>query len=289
MYPRKFDYVRAGSVAEALNMLQEHGEAKLLAGGHSLIPLMKLRQVDIETLVDIGRIAELKGFSANGSIKIGALTTHAMLAANSALPQALREAAANVGDLQVRNRGTLGGNVSHADPASDHPTVLSALGATFSMTGPRGSRSVPAEQFFTGLFETALGADEILTAIEVPIHSKGTGSAYAKMAHPASGYAMLGAAAVITLEGDQCSAASVWVGGLTPKATRAPSVEAALTGKMLNKSAIEAAAQAVADDLAGDDVLGDFLASPDYRKEILPIYVHRALSLAAERAGQASM
>jgi aerobic carbon-monoxide dehydrogenase medium subunit len=285
MYPRKFDYVRAGSVGEAIQLLQQRSGAKLLAGGHSLIPLMKLRQVSLETLVDIGRIEELKGFSANGSVKIGALTTHALLAANPSLPQALREAAANVGDWQVRNRGTLGGNVSHADPASDHPAVLSALGATFHMLGPKGQRSVPAEQFFTGLFETNLAADEILTAVEVPTQAKGTGSAYAKMAHPASGYAMLGAAAVITREGDRCKSVRVVVGGLTPKATRAPSVEAALTGKTLNAAAIEAAAKAVTDDL-GDDVLGDFLASPEYRKEMLPSYVRSALTLAAERSGQ---
>jgi carbon-monoxide dehydrogenase medium subunit len=286
MYPHSFDYARANSVQEALQLLQERSDARLLAGGHSLIPLLKLRQATVGTLVDIGRIAELKGFSTpNGSVTVGSLTTHAELAASALLPTAIREAASNVGDRQVRNRGTLGGNVSHADPASDHPTVLTALGATFNIMGPSGWRSVPASGFFTGLFETKLGMHEILITIDVPLHKKGTGSAYAKMANPASGYAMLGVAALVTLEGEKCTAARVALGGLTPMAIHAPSVEAALLGKNLDEAAIAAAANAVVDDL-GRELLGDIHTSANYRKAMAPVYIRRALNLAAERARQ---
>jgi carbon-monoxide dehydrogenase medium subunit len=286
MYSHPFDYVRANSMQEAVTLLQERQDAKLLAGGHSLIPLMKLRTAVVGTLVDIGKIAELKGINRpNGSIAIGPLTTHTMIAATEDLPTALREAAGNVGDLQVRNRGTIGGNIAHADPASDHPTVLTALGATLYTMGPTRKRFLPAESFFTGLFETSLEKHDILTAIEVPIHGKGTGSAYVKMVHPASGYAILGAAAVLTIVDGKCKAASVAVGGLTPKATKAPSVEAALMGQTVNEASIAAAAKAIEDDL-GTDLLGDFYTSAEYRKAMAPIYVQRALRLAAERASQ---
>jgi carbon-monoxide dehydrogenase medium subunit len=286
MYPRNFDYQRAGSVKEAIDLLKERENARLLAGGHSLIPLMKLRQVVVGTLVDIGQIGELRTIRGqNGSVMIGPLNTHAMISASDALPAALREAAGKVGDWQVRNRGTLGGNVAHADPASDHPTVLIALGATFHMLGSSGERSVAAQEFFTGLFETSLGPDEVLTAIEVPVTMKGTGTAYIKMANPASGYAMLGVAAMITLNGQECSAASVAIGGLTPKATKARSVEAALVGKKLDKAVIAAAAEAVADDLKGD-LLGDLQASAEYRRAMAPVYVACTLTEAVERAGR---
>lgn len=271
MYPPKFDYYRANSVAEALALKQQHG-GKFLAGGHSLIPVMNLRLADPGTVIDIGRIADLKGITHNnGTVRIGALTTHAMVAASSDVPQALAEAAAHVGDPQVRNRGTVGGNVSHADPASDLPTVFTALGATFHIQGADGNRAVAATDFFTGLFETALGEDELLVAVEVPANPGG--SAYKKLVNPASRYAMVGAAAVISNSG-----ASVAIGGLTPHAMRCPSVEAALA----NGSSIEDAAAAVLNDL-GDDILGDIHASADYRRQMAIVYVKRALNEAMAR------
>jgi carbon-monoxide dehydrogenase medium subunit len=286
MYPSNFEYVRANSVQEAVALLQEREDAKLLAGGHSLIPLMKLRTAMVGTLVDIGRIPELKGVHRpNGTAAIGSLTTHAMVAASADLPIALREAAGNIGDRQVRNRGTIGGNAAHADPASDLPTVLTALGATFFTTGPSGQRFTACESFFNGFFTCSLGPHDVLTAIEVPIHEKGTGSAYAKMVSPASGYAILGAAAMVTIKDGKCTAASVAVGGLTPQATKAPSVEAALVGQTLDEASITAAARAIEDDL-GDDLLGDFYTSAEYRKAMAPVYVQRALKIAAERAMQ---
>jgi carbon-monoxide dehydrogenase medium subunit len=310
MYPSEVDYVRATSVDEALTLLGQHDEAKLLAGGHSLIPLMKLRLSDPGTLIDIGRIPELKGISRDrGTVRIGALTTHAMIASSGDVPAGLYEAANVVADVQVRNLGTIGGNVVHADPASDPPTVLTALNATFHITGAGGERSVSVSDFFTGVFETAVGENEILTAIEVAAEPAGTGSAYAVMENPASGYAievaaepagtgsayavmenpasgyaMVGAAAVVKMSGGRCSSASVAVGGLTPKATRAPSVEAALVGNVMDESTIAAAAAAVQNDL-GDIILGDMHAGKDYRKAMATVYVRRAVAAAVERAG----
>ncbi|MFQ5399804.1 MAG: FAD binding domain-containing protein [Anaerolineae bacterium] len=285
MYPPKFDYYRANSVEEAISLLSQHEGAKALAGGHSLIPVMNLRLADPGVLVDIGRIDGLAGITGNGGgHRIGALTTHAAVAASSDLPTVLSEAAGMIGDPQVRNRGTVGGNVAHADPASDLPTVFTALGATFHITGPNGSRDVAAGDFFTGLFETALGDGELLTGISVPAQGAGTGSAYAKMFNPASRYAMVGAAAVVTVENGTCTAASVAVGGLTPHATSAPSVAAALAGKALTADAIAAAADAVQDDLGGE-ILGDIHASADYRRQMAPVFVRRALTAAAARAG----
>jgi carbon-monoxide dehydrogenase medium subunit len=284
MYPPKFDYYRADSLADAVSMLQQHSGAKVLAGGHSLIPVMNLRLADPGTLIDIGRIKDLKGISVQGNtVRIGALTTHAMIAASADVPQVLSEAAGMIGDPQVRNRGTIGGNIAHADPASDLPTVLTALGANIHVTGPNGSRTIAADDFFTDLFITALEDGEIVTAVEVAKSGAGTGSAYAKLFNPASRYAMVGAAAVVTVSGGTCTAAGVAVGGLVPSATRAKSVEAALVGKALNAETIAAAATAVQNDL-GDDVLGDIHASADYRKAMANVYVKRALQAAADRA-----
>lgn len=287
MYPPKFDYHRAGSVDEAVALMGEHG-GKFLAGGHSLIPVMKMRLADPETVIDIGRLDGLKGITKeDGRFHIGALTTHAMVAAEKDrnFPDALKHAASMIGDPQIRNRGTVGGNVAHADPASDLPTVFLALNATFHVTGPNGSRTINASNFFTGLFETALGEDEILTAVEVSAEAVETGSAYTKLFNPASRYAMVGTCANLTVSmTGECSSCNVAVGGLTPKATSAPSVGAALVGKKLTEENITAAAQAVLNDL-GDDVMGDIHASADYRRQMAPVYVARALTLASHRGG----
>lgn len=279
MYPPKFDYQRAGTVDEALAALQQG--AKVLAGGHSLIPALKLRLSDPGTLVDIGRIDSMKGISVNGNVAtIGALTTHSTVAAADNLPAALTEAASWIGDPAVRNRGTVGGNIAHADPASDLPTVFVALGATINLVGPNGQRSVSAADFFIDLFYTALEEEELVASVDVPLDGA---SAYAKMFNPASRYAIVGACAKLTVSGGVCSAASVAIGGLTPKAMAAPSVAAAITGQPLNAATIEAAAAAVASDL-GEDVMGDIHASEGYRRAMAPVYVARALTQAAERA-----
>lgn len=284
MYPPKFEYYRAGSIAEALSLLGQHRGAKVLAGGHSLIPAMKIRLADPGVLIDIGRISELKGISTrDGSVRIGALTTHAAIAASEVVPQALSEAAGRIGDQQVRNRGTIGGNIAHADPGSDLPTVLTALGARIHTTGANGDRTLSPSDFFTGILETALQPGEIITAIEVPASARGSGSAYTKLANPASRYAMVGAAAMVTIENGLCTKAGVAVGGLTPSARRAGSVEAALVGKSLNPDVLAAAAEAVQPDL-GDDFLEDIQAGVEYRKSMATVFVKRALTAAMERA-----
>ncbi len=287
MYPPKFEYHRASSVDEAVRLLGESG-GKLMAGGHSLIPVMKMRLADPETIVDIGRLDGLRGITKeNGRFRIGALTTHAMIAAEGDrnFPDALKHAAGMIGDPQVRNRGTVGGNVAHADPASDLPTVFLALNATFYATGPNGDRVINAANFFTDLFTTALAEDELLTAVEVPAEAIETGSAYAKLFNPASRYAMVGACATLTVSmTGECTSCNVAVGGLTPKATPAPSIGAALVGKKLTEENIAAAAQAVLNDL-GTEVLGDIHATADYRRKMAPVFVARALTLAGHRAG----
>ena len=288
MYAAQTTYHRAGSVAEAVQLLAANEGAKPLAGGHSLIPLMKLRLAAPAALVDIGRIAELKGIAAaDGGLTIGALTTHAEIAASDLVKQhapLLAEAAALVGDPAVRNRGTIGGNVSHGDPASDLPAVLRALGATFNATGPGGEHSIPAAYFAIGLLENSLADNEILTSVSVPATPAGAGSAYVKFSHPASRYAVVGAAVVLQVSGGTCSSASVVVGGVEAVPTRAASVEAALAGSDLSDAALDAAAQAVAGDFNGEAV-GDVFASEDYRKAMAAVYLRRALATARSRAG----
>ena len=288
MFPAQLTYHRAGSVAEAVQLLSDNEGAKLLAGGHSLLPLMKLRLAAPAVLVDIGRIEALRGVSASGGgITIGALTTHAEIASSDLVRQnapVLAEAAALVGDPAVRNRGTIGGSVSHADPASDQPTVLTALGATFNVTGPGGDRSIAAADFATGLLENALNDNEVLTSISVPSVPSGAGSAYVKFPHPASRYAVVGAAAILAVSGGTCSSASVAVGGVETTPARASSVEAALAGSDLSAAALDAAAAAVGGDLNGDP-MGDVFASAEYRRAMASVYVRRALGAAASRAG----
>ena len=284
MYPPEFEYYRASSIAEALSLLGQHSGAKVLAGGHSLIPAMNIRLADPGILIDIGRVGELRGISAgDGSVRIGALTTHATIAASNQVPRALSEAAGKIGDPQVRNRGTIGGNIANADPGSDLPTVLTALGATIHITSAAGDRALAASDFFIGSLETALQEDEIVTAIEVPMSEPGSGSAYAKLANPASRYAMVGVAATVTMANGRCTNAGLAVGGLTPAATRAESVETVLVGKTLNPEIIAAAAEAVQNDLS-DDILDDIHAGAEYRKSMATVLVKRAITTAMQRA-----
>ena len=287
MYSADFDYHRARSLAEAQQLMAANPGAKLLAGGHSLIPLLKLRLAMPAALIDIGRVSELRGIAVkDGSIRIGALTTHAELAASADVRRsaaALAEAAGQVGDPAVRNRGTVGGNIAHADPASDLPTVLVALGAHITVVGPRGERTIDASHFFTGIMSTALADDEIVAAVVVPAAGRGEASAYAKFPHPASRYAVVGAAALVIVAQGKCSAISVALGGLLPHARRLPTVEHALVDQPANEAAIAAAAARAGEDV-GDQANGDLFASAEYRKAMAPVYVKRALSAAVARA-----
>ncbi len=290
MYSMPFDYHRAATIQDAQDLLQRHPGAKLLAGGHSLVPLLKLRLAAPSAVVDIGRIQELRGVAQEGNaIRIGSLTTHAELAASPELKKsaaALAEAAATVGDPAVRNRGTIGGNVAHADPASDLPAVLVALDASFIALGPRGERTIAADEFFTGIMATALEEQELLVAVRVPMSGAGQGSAYVKFSHPASRYAVIGVAALVTVEQGTCTSARIALGGLLPHARRAPSVERALVGTKVDAATIGSAAAAVAADLGGD-VTGDIYASAEYRGAVAPVYIKRAIAAAVARAGLA--
>jgi aerobic carbon-monoxide dehydrogenase medium subunit len=284
MYAPEFDYYRAGSVSEAAGLLKKHPGAKLLAGGQSLIPLLKLRLAVVPAVIDIGRIRGLSGITVkSGVVRIGALTTHAQLAASPELVEvcpALSQAAAGIGDPAVRNRGTIGGNVAHADPASDLPTVLVALDARVVAEGPNGQRTLDAAKFFQGMMSTALEEHEILTAIEFPSHSGGQRSAYAKFAHPASRYAVIGVAAILTAKDGKCTAARIAIGGMVPRPLRASNVESALTGLNLSRENIAQAAGRVSQDV-GDDILGDIFASENYRRAVASVWVKRALLEAA--------
>ncbi len=280
MFATEFEYKKASSVSEAIQLLSDNSDAKILAGGHSLIPLMKLRLARPGTVIDIGGIAELKGISVeNGTLRIGALTTHAEIGSSEQVRSAagiLWETAQGIGDPQVRNRGTIGGNVAHADPASDMPTVLKAMNATFIIQGQGGLRVVTADDFFTGAFSTVLTDNEILTGVSMPVLAQNQRAEYAKMAHPATSFAVVGAACVLTMDQDTCTAARVAVGGLTPAPVRAPSVEQALTGQELTEENIAAAAGLVVNDV-GSDIIGDIFASAEYRRAMTAIELKHAI------------
>jgi len=285
MYSANFEYYRPATLAEAISILSQNKDAKLLAGGHSLLPAMKLRLAQPAALVDIGRIKELSGISfANGKLTIGAMTTQGAIAASEVVKQncaILAEAAGQVGDTQVRNRGTIGGSMAHADPAADVPIVMVALDATFTVTGPGGSRDIPASAFFTGLLTTALKADEVLTAITINTSGLGKGGVYLKHPHPASGYAVVGVAAVVGLDGGKCAGVRVAMGGSVSSATRVKAAEDALNGKAPSDVHIAAAAAKVGDVPV---TMSDWYASSDYRQSLAVTLVKRALTTAAGRA-----
>ncbi len=289
MYSANVDYYRPTSLSEAVSLLRKNKEARVLAGGHSLIPMMKLRTAAPSALVDIGR---LKGLSSIKALKtrvdIGALTTHAAIAASEAIQTAcpiLAEAAAQIGDLQVRNRGTMGGSLAHADPAADMPTVIVALRGTLTAMGSRASRHIPADQFFTDLFTTALKPGEILTSISVPAYSNrgNIGGAYLKHPHPASSYAVVGVAALVELKGGTVSAVDLVVGGATANPVRASAAEAMLKGQAPSEMNLAAAAAKVAEAITMP--MSDLYASGEYRAHLATVLAKRALTAAVERAG----
>ena len=286
MYLATFDYYRAASLGEALDLLAAHPEAKALAGGHSLILLMKLWLAQPAAVVDIGRLGELSGVRRTdaGTVCVGALTRHAEIAASEVLHAdcpLLAEAAGKIGDPQVRNRGTIGGNIAHADPASDLPAVLVALGATVHLAAAAGERQVPAKDFFVDLLTTDLQPGELIAAVEVPRLAAGSGSAYLKVEHPASGYAVCGAAAWLSFRGGSCTASGLAFSSVAATPVNGSAVAAALIGGAADDAAIAAA---VADHLAIDHPLGDLQASGEYRVELARVYGRRALAAARDRA-----
>lgn len=286
MYSAEFEYYRAKNVADAVKALQKNKDAKLLAGGHSLIPAMKLRTTAPGLLIDIGRIKGLASIKASKkAVTIGALTTHAEVAESEAILKAcpiLAETAGHIGDAQVRNRGTLGGSLAHADPAADYPTVMVALDATLTVTGAKGAREISAAKFFKGLFATALKRDEILTSVSVVAYNNmpNMGGCYLKHRHPASSYAVVGVAALVGLIDGKVARAVVVVGGATETPQHAEAVEAALMG--LEPTADNIAAAADKMDIA--PTMSDHYASADYRAHLAKVMAKRALMTAAQRA-----
>lgn len=281
MIPSSFEYHAPTSVAEALSLLQQYGdEAKILAGGHSLLPAMKLRLAAPGVLIDINKIAELRGVVINGNVNIGSMTTWATLEHHDGLRSAcgvLPEAVAMIGDIQVRNRGTIGGSLAHADPAADTPAVVLALDGQIRAQGPGGERTIAAGDFFTDMLSTALEPTELITAVILPTLGKGEGAAYVKFPHPASGYAIVGVAAYVKMDGGSVGTCRVAVTGAGPKAVRLTDVEQAVLGGA-------DAAAATANAGAGLDILGDIHAGEEYRRAMVAVYAKRALQKAMERA-----
>ena len=285
MFPASFEYHRAGSVKEALSMLQQYGDdGKLLAGGHSLIPMMKLRLAQPAHLVDIGGIRELASIrEEGGKVVIGGLATHHAVEISDVVRAKLgmlAECASVIGDIQVRNRGTMGGSLAHADPAADYPAAVLALEGEIKIEGTGGSRTVKADDFFLDLMTTAVKPGEMLTQVAFAPVPAGAGFTYMKHRQPASGFAMVGIAALVTLDKKgNFDRVRVGVTGLGPKPFRAKAVESALQGK--NAQAIAGAAAHAAD---GIDALSDIHAAADFRAELARVYTRRALETAARNA-----
>jgi aerobic carbon-monoxide dehydrogenase medium subunit len=284
MMPPAFDYARPASLQEALVLLAANEDAKVLAGGHSLIPMMKMRLAAPSLLVDIQALPDLVGVNyADGRFRIGALTTHAALAASEVLhhhARVLWDAANAIGDAQVRNRGTIGGALAHGDPACDFSAAVLALDATFTLVGGNGARTVPAAAFFRGVFDTALEGAEVLTEIGFEGAAR---SAYAKYPHPASHYPLVGVASVLEVHEGRIASARVAVTGVSDYAFRAGAVEKALAGvDPRDEAAVRAACAGTA---AGVEVRADIEASSGYRSAMTDVYAARAVKAAAGAAG----
>ena len=283
MYPAQFDYHTPGTIREALDLLGRHkDDAKLLAGGHSLLPAMKFRLSQPKHVVDLKKVPGLSGIKEEGGmLVIGAMTTHYAIESSSVVKSkcpVLASTAAIIGDPMVRNMGTIGGSLAHADPAADYPAAIIALGAEMVAEGPKGKRTIKADDFFKGLLTTALGADEILTEVRVPVCGPKVGCAYLKFPHPASRFAVVGVAAVLTVEGGKVTKAGVGITGAGTKAVRARGVEAGLSGKTLDAATIQAAADKAPD---GVDVQADLQGSEEYKRHLLKVFARRSIEAAA--------
>jgi len=287
LHPSPFTYHRPGSVTEALDLLQQFSDdGKLLAGGQSLLPVMKLRLAQPAHLIDISRLDELRGVRRDGNtIHVGALTTHRDLERDATLRDLcpiLPEAAHLVGDQQVRNLGTLGGVIAHADPAADYPASMLALEAGIIARGPSGERTIASADCFVGFLTTALQPDEIVTEVRIPVQPARTGMTYQKVANQASGYAVVGVAAVVTLAADGTIAtAHVGITGAGDRAVRAFTVESALNGSKPDEATIKTAAENATD---GIDLLDDHAAPRIYRDRVTRNLTRRALTVAVQRA-----
>ncbi|NIK60600.1 FAD binding domain-containing protein [Kribbella shirazensis] len=284
MIPAAFEYFSPASVDEALGLLREHDDAKVLAGGQSLMPALRLRLAAPEVIVDIGKIDELQGVRDDGdALVIGAMTPHSTVQSDPLVVEHARLislATATVGDPQIRHRGTFGGSLAHADPAADLPAVAVALEASFVIAGAGGRRTVPAEEFFQGVFSTALGEDELLVEVRVPKYT-GWGAHYEKFNRVAQAWSIVSVAAAVRLDGDSIAEARVGLGNMGPTPVRATAVEAALVGQPATADAVrEAAARAADGTSPGSDLNGD----ADYRRHLATVLTRRAVLAAAGTA-----
>jgi carbon-monoxide dehydrogenase medium subunit len=286
MIPAEFDYVRARTLDEAISLLTANEDAKILAGGHSLIPAMKLRLAAPSMLIDIASINDLSYIREEaGQIRIGAMTTHYQIESSDLLKEIcplLPECARHIGDVQVRNKGTIGGSVVHSDPAGDWPAAVIALKADLVVNNKNGERVIKSDDFFVDLLTTALQPGEILREIRVSKSNGTTGHAYAKMPHPASGFAVVGVAASLSF-GDNgiCNNAAIGITGVSSKAFRAVEVEKVLNGTKLDDDVISRAATHAAH---GVEINGDLFASADYRRHLAEVYTRRAITAARQSA-----
>ena len=279
MIPAAFDYVRASSLAQAIDLLRDDPDGtKLLAGGHTLLPALKLRLASPELLIDIGGIAELKGIEIGETgVRIGALTTHAELFASEPLNQYLpifRQAASLIADPQVRNRGTIGGSLANADPAADWPAVVLALQAELEIAGSKGLRRVPARDFFVDIFSTVLEPDEILASIHIPRPKAGTRFIYRKIRHPASGFAVVGIAVAVRLQQGVVTETTIGVTGAANHAFAGGDAADFLVGKALSQENIDQAAKLLRE---ATECLSDRYASAEYRANLIRVETKRAL------------
>ena len=290
MIPAAFDYIVPQTLDEALRALAAHGEdAKLLAGGQSLLPLLKLRLAHPKLLIDLTRVPGLSAIRRESDkIVVGALATHYKIESSPLLKKScllLPETARTIGDVQVRNLGTIGGSLAHADPSGDWPAAILALGGELTLRGPTGERQLKAEEFFVGALTTAIEPNEILTEIRVPVLQRRCGSAYLKMAQQASGFAIVGVAVALKVDAKgRCEEIGIGVTGLGDKPFRARAVEERLRGNKLTPKLIAASAAQVAD---GIKPLEDLHAAGPFRAHLARVYAARAIRAAAQRFGRA--
>ncbi|TVQ52916.1 MAG: xanthine dehydrogenase family protein subunit M [Rhodobacteraceae bacterium] len=285
MFPGRFDYHRPSTVSEAVRLLGERGEeARLLAGGHSLIPMMKLRMAAPSDLIDLGGVAALRGVRVEGgTVRIGAMATQADLIADAALAEAaplVREAALQIADPQVRYVGTIGGNVANGDPGNDMPGLMQCLDATFTLVGPDGERQVRAREFYFGAYDTARADDEILTEVSFPAHA-GRGWAYEKQKRKIGDYATAAAAVLLRMDGGRCAEASVALTNLADRPVFSAGAATALEGSTLDEAALSAAVAAMQADI---EPASDNRGPAEFKRHVAGVMLRRAVARAAARA-----
>ncbi|WP_311170616.1 FAD binding domain-containing protein [Halobellus ordinarius] len=291
MYPTDFDYYRAETLDGAVSLLAEHRaqETAVLAGAHGLVPRLKSREVTPDVVIDIGRIDALRGIdSTEYGLRIGALTPYVDIVESDAVWEqatVMAEATENIGDFQVRNMGTIGGNIAQAHPASDLPAAALAVDATIAAAGPNGERRIDPRSFFSGAFSTALDDDEIITHLEIEPQGERGAGAYAKRARQSLGYAVVGIAVSLQIDDGVIRSSRVAVNGLVDHPIRLPAVEDSLQGENVSAATLEAAAARAGEDVSADEILDDSDASSVFRHQLLRVYTKRALDSAAERDG----